>query len=488
VSVRTHYLLHMAGVAILHLVAFSTFLLISGQFEILKVALPINLTVFIVINLSGAAFLFRPIQRYWRGQAGIAQTISRIQRLPRYSAGWAVFLVLSLQMIVFFGVGVPCPGCDPVVLAPFYFSMAVLFCSFVGIIIFFMIDDYCGQLRKKIYERFGDIVPPEGDSIRVKFVLAFTAVGIIPIALTVLEVFVFPEARRQQGMTMGQGFTFDFILISIMALSSFYFIQRNLSRPVESLLNTMRNVGEGNLKVKTPVMSDDEMGTLANGFNQMIDSLRDQEFIKSTFGRYVPEQVANAILESGGDLEPQSRLATILYTDIQGFTTICESLEPEDVVHLLNDYFSTIVSVIDQRGGVVNQFQGDALLVTFNVPVSNPNHAADAVQTALDIQKALETHTFKNDIQLVTRIGINTGQVVAGAVGATDRLNYTVHGDAVNTAARLESLNKEFGTRILASEDTMTAAGGRFEYSEKGSLPIRGKTEEVRVFEVLSPD
>ena len=124
------------------MVAFSTFLLISWQIEMIKVALPINLTVFILINLTGAAFLFQPIQRYCQGKTGIAQTIDRVQKLPLYSAGWAVSLVLTLQMILFFGVGIPCPGCDLIVLAPFHGSMTVLFCSFVGIIIFFMIDDY----------------------------------------------------------------------------------------------------------------------------------------------------------------------------------------------------------------------------------------------------------------------------------------------------------------------------------------------------------
>ncbi|MEK9678093.1 MAG: adenylate/guanylate cyclase domain-containing protein [Rhodospirillaceae bacterium] len=152
------------------------------------------------------------------------------------------------------------------------------------------------------------------------------------------------------------------------------------------------------------------------------------------------------------------------------------------MVALLNEYFLLIVGIIDRHGGVVNQFQGDALLVTFNVPVENPDHAKDAIQTALEIEQALDGHQFPGDIELVTRIGINTGRAVAGAVGADESLNYTVHGNAVNIAARLESLNKEYGTRLLVSEETKQAAGEDFDYEAKGDQPIQGKSESVTVY------
>ncbi len=246
----------------------------------------------------------------------------------------------------------------------------------------------------------------------------------------------------------------------------------------------MRRVGDGKLDTKLPILSDDEVGRLTAGFNGMPEDLRDREFVKATFGKYVPQQVAKAILENKGEAKPENRLATILYSDIQGFTTVCEGLSPEGLVAPLNEYFSLILGIIDSHGGVVNQFQGDALLVTFNVPVENPDHARDAIRAALEIEHALDGHRFPGDIELVTRIGINTGRVVSGAVGADERPNYAVHGDAVNIAARLESLNKEFGTRLLVSEETKQAAGEDFAYEAKGDLPIRGKSESVTVYAV----
>lgn len=225
---------------------------------------------------------------------------------------------------------------------------------------------------------------------------------------------------------------------------------------------------------------------MAAGFNDMLDQVRERDFIKETFGRYVPQSVAESILQNQGEFEPQNKLATIFYTDIEGFTGISEKLNPAQIVDLLNEYFELVIGVIDAHGGIVNQFQGDALLVTFNVPVENPDHARAAIETALQIQDALAAHEFKSVGRMNTRIGVNSGNVFAGSVGAGDRLNYTVHGDAVNIAARLEQLNKKFETRIMISEETMTEAGeaGDFAFTAMGAMPIRGKTQEVTVYGV----
>ncbi len=204
--------------------------------------------------------------------------------------------------------------------------------------------------------------------------------------------------------------------------------------------------------------------------------------IRQVFGKYVPESVAAAILDGQGHLEPTHALATILYTDIVGFTTTAESMSPEHVVGMLNEYFPAVIEPITRCGGVVNQFQGDAMLVTFNVPVEDPNHAQHAVQAAVEIQAALQGRLFEG-VTLDTRIGVNTGQVIAGNVGSGDRMNYTVHGDAVNLAARLEQLNKEYDSRILISESTRELVSG-FDMSAAGEVQVRGKSQPVNVFKV----
>lgn len=263
-----------------------------------------------------------------------------------------------------------------------------------------------------------------------------------------------------------------------------HIIARSVSRPVHRLAATAEQIEKGDYSQRVETRQVDEMGQLAASFNRMAAGLKEREFIRETFGKYVPESVAAAILRDRSALAPESRMATVLFTDLQGFTSLCETMAPEQVVTLLNQYFSLLVGIIDRHGGVVNQFQGDAMLVTYNVPVSDPDHALSALRTALEIERVLEGHRFDGGRKLVTRVGINSGTVVAGSVGAGDRLSYTVHGDTVNLAARLEALNKEFATRILISESTRQLIGDDFDLEEIGEIPIRGRSSPVPVYSV----
>jgi adenylate cyclase len=160
--------------------------------------------------------------------------------------------------------------------------------------------------------------------------------------------------------------------------------------------------------------------------------------------RFVPEEVAQKVIQSEeGAITGKGEVSecTILFTDIEDFTAISETLTPEQLIEALNHYFSLIAGPISQYGGVISQFQGDAVLATFNAPRPDADHAANAVRAALEIQSVLEGVVFGDDIAFNTRVGINTGPVVGGLVGSGDRVGYTVHGDNVNLTARLEQLN-----------------------------------------------
>ena len=202
--------------------------------------------------------------------------------------------------------------------------------------------------------------------------------------------------------------------------------------------------------------------------------------IRDVFGRYVPASVAAQIVAGQGRLEATHATATILYSDIEAFTGVAETMSPEQVVQMLNEYFSAVIEPVEKHGGVVNQFQGDAMLITFNVPVADPEHADRAVCAALEMQQAVEGKTFAG-VQLKTRIGIATGKVIAGNVGSGERMNYTVHGDAVNLAARLEQLNKEHGTRILVSAETVSLLKGDYRIESMGAMSVRGKSAPVDI-------
>jgi len=163
--------------------------------------------------------------------------------------------------------------------------------------------------------------------------------------------------------------------------------------------------------------------------------------------------------------------------------SIVEDMPPIQVVQMLNEYFPAVIEPINRHGGVVNQFQGDAMLVTFNIPVEDPHHADEAVKTACEIQEVVKNRTFAG-VSLRTRIGINTGTVIAGNVGSGDRVNYTVHGDAVNVAARLEQLNKDHGTLVLVSGSTVSLLTDTYPLELVGEVMIRGKHDSVELFKL----
>ena len=208
--------------------------------------------------------------------------------------------------------------------------------------------------------------------------------------------------------------------------------------------------------------------------------VRQLAIIREVFGKYVPASVAAQIVADQGQLKPTHATATILYSDIEGFTSVAESMSPETVVQMLNEYFAAVIEPVERHGGIVNQFQGDAMLITFNVPVADARHADRAVCAALEMQQAVAGKKFAG-VQLKARIGIATGKVIAGNVGSGERMNYTVHGDAVNLAARLEQLNKEHGTRILVSAETLSLLQGDYRIESMGAMSVRGKSAPVEI-------
>ncbi|WP_246480976.1 adenylate/guanylate cyclase domain-containing protein [Motiliproteus sediminis] len=225
-----------------------------------------------------------------------------------------------------------------------------------------------------------------------------------------------------------------------------------------------------------------EFDGLARAYNRMLVSLRDKERVEALFGRYLPQPVATELMRDGGFPVAQQAQATVLFCDLEGFTALSERLQPAAIIGLLNAYFAEVVAIVEAHQGVITQFQGDAILAVYNVPVAVGDHASKALATARLLQQLTDQHEFGGH-RLRCRVGINTGSLVAGSVGAPERLSYTVHGDAVNLAARLEAMNKELGTRILVSESTAEQVG--YEGLQPvGEMPVRGRSATVRLYTV----
>jgi adenylate cyclase len=213
---------------------------------------------------------------------------------------------------------------------------------------------------------------------------------------------------------------------------------------------------------------------------RQLEAERDHTTLSSIFGRFVPQTIVNAMVAGRGALAPVERQATVLFADIAGFTSMTERAGAARTVEILNAYFDEVTRIIGAHNGIVTQFQGDAVLATFNVPVEDAGHAANAFNAARSILAAVAQREFAGE-RIQVRIGINTGSLVAGNVGGGGRQSYTVHGDAVNLAARLEALCKEHGTSLLISAATAKELAGA-NLVAVGNIAVRGLAEPVAVY------
>jgi adenylate cyclase len=231
-------------------------------------------------------------------------------------------------------------------------------------------------------------------------------------------------------------------------------------------------------------------GMLAIGItiaHRFVIADKDKRLLRRNFALYLPPAVIDRMLASSKPptLGGETRDVTVYFSDLVGFSTFSERLAPSELVSLINEYLTAMTDVIEAHGGFVDKFIGDGIVAVFGAPVDEPEHALHAIHAALDCQKALEDLNRRLAIPLRQRIGLNTGPVLVGNLGSKRRFNYTVMGDTVNLASRLESANRYYGTSIIASESTMAAAGEAILWRELDTVRVSGRSTPVRIFEPL---
>ena len=272
------------------------------------------------------------------------------------------------------------------------------------------------------------------------------------------------------------------LVVLVLAVALAAITGRRIGRPIEALARAARAVRKGRLDEVAPLPRSRiyELDEANRSFGEMVEGLRERNLIRETLGQFVPEQVAHELLAGGGKLEPIEAKATVLVCDIEEFAALTDSLGAHRTIDFLNAYFEVVVEIVERYQGVVTQFQGDAILAVFNVPIAARDHGANALRAALEIVRAADSQTFAG-VHARNRVGLSTGRVVAGAVGSAGRLSYTVHGNAVNLAARLEQLNKEYGTRILLSDKTAERCPD-FALRKVADAGIRGYGEPITLY------
>jgi len=262
-----------------------------------------------------------------------------------------------------------------------------------------------------------------------------------------------------------------------------------IARPILRLVEGTRAIAQGDFGVTLAVPSRDEIGTLTEAFNLMANNLREKEMIKRAFARYVDREVVDELLKDPEHLvlTGERREVTVLFCDLRSFTALSERLSPEEVVMLLNDFYNFMIEATFQNAGTLDKFLGDAVMSIFGAPIAHPDHAIRAVRTAVAMRDGIEGLSARR-IQdgkdpLTVGIGVSTGEAIAGTVGTEDRMEYTVIGDTVNLAARLESNAKSM--QILISGRTYRDVKEHVQARPLGEVKVKGKEEAVEVYEVL---
>lgn len=300
------------------------------------------------------------------------------------------------------------------------------------------------------------------------------------------------EVERKLGLVIQSG------LIAMAAASALAVIlalalARWVSRPLRLIRAGVEAVGQGQLDTQIDLRSKDEFGEVAGAINAMVIGLRQRDNLKSTLVRYVSKDVADKIM-AGGELpavKSERRKITTLFSDVRGFTTLSERMSPEQIVLLLNQYFDRMIEAIFRNQGHLNKFIGDGMMAMFGAPQDDAYQEEHAIRAALEmrtqVEKLREQFKRDHDCDFSIGIGINTGVAVVGNIGSEQKMEYTAIGDAVNLASRLESATKEMKVDILVSEYTYVAVRNQFRFKKHGTLAVKGKADQIQIYEVLGP-
>jgi len=284
--------------------------------------------------------------------------------------------------------------------------------------------------------------------------------------------------------------TFIVLLFSVLAV---YFFSKTISKPIRSLAKASLKIENGDYEPDIKPTTHDELGSLTESFIHMSRGLAERERIKNTFGKFVNKAVAEEALKGNLKLGGVKKEATIFFSDIRSFTSISEQLSPEQVVEFLNEYMSQMVHCVNETNGVVDKFIGDAIMALWGVPVSSGSPESDAlnaISSALMMRNALlefnKNRGSKDKPIIKIGCGLNTGPAIAGQIGSEQRMEYTVIGDAVNLASRIEALNKPFGTDILISENTYTLLKDKVIVEPMPPIKVKGKAEPLQIYALIN--
>jgi class 3 adenylate cyclase len=377
---------------------------------------------------------------------------------------WAVFAIWLLGL--------------PAWAIPILFVGAEVVLAYGNGIGFFLVERAIQPVLDEVATHLSDAA--EIDAIRMP--LRLRLLTALPAINVVTGVFVFGlAAEGHPGLgALGVAVGVSLLVALTVAFAFSLLLADSIVSPIHRLEQATARVATGDLATRVPVSAADETGTLTQAFNRMVSGLQERERLREAFGTFVDPALAERVAQQGTDLRGEELEVSILFMDVRGFTTLSESAEAREVVGKLNMLYDVVVPVILRHGGHANKFIGDGLLAVFGAPERHPDHADRAVAAALEIVNCVEEGRCG---ELRVGLGVNSGRVLVGTIGGGGRLDFTVIGDVVNTAARVESATRETGDDLLITGKThssLRAAGEGWE--ERPSIPLKGKSREVALY------
>ena len=339
-------------------------------------------------------------------------------------------------------------------------------------------------------------------NLTARVLLLIVSIGMIPLMLSIYIPVAF-NSWMFEGLADGKDFDLVVtgqilgpVLITFMVnifffiaqLFSIFSFRKNIQGPINILIERMQLVAKGDFTTRSSVLSSDEIGRLRGHFNTMVEGLEEREKLRDTFGKFVSIEIAKKLIDTRGiDLSGEEIETTVMFADIRSFTSLSEGYTPRELIDFLNDYFSYMVKPITLNSGVVNKFIGDCIMAVFSPVFGLETHAESGVRAALDMRTALDKFNKLTKYPRVRHgIGVHTGSLIAGNVGSEDRKEYTVIGDTVNVASRIESQTKVYDTDILISESTFSRLSAEFTGGitviKNEPVTVRGKSYPITLY------
>jgi adenylate cyclase len=422
----------------------------------------------------------RPL-REWvagaRGRAGAAEAWRTAVGLPLEFVSrqwWQPVVLIILPTAVFFPIYLGLPA---------YSALIVAAGAGVAVVYSAILHFFGSELAlRPVVEDIAARLPRGFSGAGVGAPLRWKLLGSLPLINVVTGVIVSGLSAHDRGQIsqLGLDVAVAVVVAFTISLELTLLVTRSVLSPVRDLMQVTERVRGGDLDARAPVLSGDEMGVLTRGFNAMLDGLQERERLREAFGSYVAPDVAERVLREGALLEGEEVEVSIVFVDICDFTSFAESASARETVAYLNDFFGLVVPILGAHGGHANKFIGDGVLGVFGAPERHRDHADRALEAACEIALGVEDR-YGDHLRM--GVGINSGPVSAGSVGGGGRLEFTVVGDAVNVAARVEQATRELGDRVLITEATRCLlTRDEIPLEPRGTVPLKGKSEPVPIW------